>query len=371
MKVAIVNAVWDARARTPAEILDRFRTLTGWANAVRAAGAADVQVFQRFHHAAELDRQQVGYRFIFDGRRPQPSPWYDGAALCEAITAYAPDVVHINGLDQPRLTRRLRRRLPASAIVVQDHGGFDPLAISASRRAWMRHGLDAADALLVATPPQRDVFAASGVAPATLRVVDVMEASTSLRVQGERARRVGLAVLFVGRLNANKDPLTVLDGFALFLKQRPDATFAFVYDNDELEGAIRSRLATDQTLAANVSLVGAVRHEDLAAVYARADLFVLGSHREGSGYAALEALACGVIPLLTDIPSFRWITDDGRVGALWRLGDSGSLSDALVRVTSSALEPQRRAVRAHFERHFTWDAIGRRAMEVYREFSRT
>ncbi len=371
MNVAIVNPVWDARVRTPAEILDRFRTLTGWANAVHAAGAADVQVYQRFHHAAELDRQHVRYRFIPDGRRPKPSPWYDGAALCEAIAASAPDLVHINGLDHPRLTRRLRRRLPASAIVVQDHGGFDPLAISASRRAWMRRGLQSADALLVATPPHRDVFAASGMVPATLKVLDVMEASTSLRVQGERARRDGLAVLFVGRLNANKDPLTVLEGFALFLKQRPDATLAFVYDNDELEGAIRARLAADRTLASKVSLVGAVRYEDLAAVYARADLFVLGSHREGSGYAALEALACDVIPVLTDIPSFRWMTDDGRIGALWRLGDSGSLSDALVRVASSDLQPQRQSARAHFERHFTWSAIGRRAMEIYREFSRT
>jgi glycosyltransferase involved in cell wall biosynthesis len=235
----------------------------------------------------------------------------------------------------------------------------------------MRSGLQSADALLVATPPQRDVFSASGVAPATLKVRDVMEASTSLRVQGERARHDGLAILFVGRLNANKDPLTVLEGFAMFLKQRSDATLAFIYDNDELEGTIRSRLARDRTLASKVSLVGAVRHDDLAATYARADLFVLGSHREGSGYAALEALACGVIPVLTDIPSFRWMTDDGRIGALWRLGDSGSLSDALVRVSSSDLQLQRQAARAHFERHLSWDAIGRRALEIYREVSRT
>ena len=78
-----------------------------------------------------------------------------------------------------------------------------------------------------------------------------------------------------------------------------------------------------------------------------------------------------MIPVLTDIPSFRVMTDDGRIGALWRLDDSASLSDALVRVTSSDLQPHRDAARAHFERHLSWEAIGRRAMEIYREFSRT
>ena len=33
-----------------------------------------------------------------------------------------------------------------------------------------------------------------------------------------------------------------------------------------------------------------------------ADIFTLGSHREGSGYALTEALACGLPPVVTDIP---------------------------------------------------------------------
>jgi hypothetical protein len=50
---------------------------------------------------------------------------------------------------------------------------------------------------------------------------------------------------------------------------------------------------------------------------AAADLFVSGSQREGSGTALLESLACGLPPIVTDIPSFRMLTCDGRIGALW------------------------------------------------------
>jgi glycosyltransferase involved in cell wall biosynthesis len=197
-----------------------------------------------------------------------------------------------------------------------------------------------------------------------------MEGSTEFRAAAAGRTERPLAVLCVGRLNANKDPLTVLQGFARFAETHPQATLTFVYGASDLEGALRDAVRRTSS-ASRVTLAGAVPHGTLEAVYAAADIFVLGSRREGSGYAALEAMACGVVPVLTDIPSFRWLTDDGRIGALWDVGDPVSLGDALARVASSDLQAHRRAAKARFDEHFSWSAIGRRAMEIYREFSRT
>jgi glycosyltransferase involved in cell wall biosynthesis len=172
----------------------------------------------------------------------------------------------------------------------------------------------------------------------------------------------------VGRLNANKDPLTVLEGFARFTATHPQATLTFVYGTSDLEAALRA--AVQRTAgAARVTLAGAVPHGTLESVYAAADIFVLGSRREGSGYAALEAMACGVVPVLTNIPAFRGLTDDGRVGALWEPGDPASLADALARVADAPLDPQRERCRRRFEERFSWTAIGSRAAEIYRECS--
>ena len=44
--------------------------------------------------------------------------------------------------------------------------------------------------------------------------------------------------------------------------------------------------------------------------YGAADVFVSGSHSEGSGYALIEAMSAGVVPVVTDIPSFRAIAGD-------------------------------------------------------------
>lgn len=378
MRIALVNLVWDRRALAPQATLERFPTLTGWARALVAQDPdVAVTVYQRFHADLEIARVRTTYRFVADPGAPRPGTWFRGTRrFIEAVTSLSPDLVHVNGLDHPLFVRRLRRALPTTcALVVQDHGGFDPLTLSGARKLWMRSGLSAAAALLVATPRQAEAFRASGLVPPVVAVHDVMEASTSLRADERRDRHQPLAILWVGRLNANKDPLTVLEGFARFVERSGvDATLTFVYGSNELEPQLRAQLASGPhaaTLRSRVTLVGEVSPEALANVYDAADLFVLGSHREGSGYALIEAMACGVVPVVTDIPSFRSITGEGTSGVLWRAGDAASLADALARAAAMPTVAAREACRAWFESRFSWPAIGRRALEIYGALART
>ena len=98
-----------------------------------------------------------------------------------------------------------------------------------------------------------------------------------------------------------------------------------------------------------------------------ADVFVLGSHREGSGYSLLEALACGVTPVITDIPSFRTLTAGGTVGSLWNVGDAEGLCRALLSVVPGLQSDARMKVRAHFERELSFDAVGAKWAHMYKD----
>ncbi len=235
----------------------------------------------------------------------------------------------------------------------------------------MRRGLCATDAVLVSTPPQRDLFRASGLVPGRVGILDVIEGSTTLRVEGRRPSAGRPALLWVGRLNHNKDPLTVAAGFARFLASHPEATLTFVYQDETLGPQLRDAIAADARLRRAVTLRGAIAHDRLPHEYAAADFFVLGSHHESTGYAVLEALACGVPPVVTDIPSFRWLTNDGAIGALWRPGDAAAFHAALELTASRDIHSQRDASRRRFDEHFSWNAIGRRACEIYEELSPT
>jgi glycosyltransferase involved in cell wall biosynthesis len=141
-----------------------------------------------------------------------------------------------------------------------------------------------------------------------------------------------------------------------------------IYGNDDLLRMVRDR-AAQADLAGRVDLIGRVDHAKLPAFFAAADLFVLGSRREGAGFALIEALACGLAPVVTDIPAFRAVTG-GVVGALWTPGDARECARALVRVAHGNRPAQRAAARARFETALSWDVVGREAAAAYADIVR-
>jgi glycosyltransferase involved in cell wall biosynthesis len=199
----------------------------------------------------------------------------------------------------------------------------------------------------------------------------VMEAMRALhptpRASGARAdgRARLAAILWVGRLNDNKDPLTVLAGFERALGDLAGATLTMIYSADDLLPAVRQRVQRSPTLTDRVRLVGAVPHDQMPAFYSAADLFVVGSHHEGSGYALMEACACGAVPVVTDIPTFRLLTGGPVAGALWTAGDDAAFARALVDVSRRDLDAERTRLADHFTRELSWSAVGRRALEIY------
>jgi glycosyltransferase involved in cell wall biosynthesis len=362
VNVVQINYAFDEALRHPDALLQRYATLTGWSNALAGAGAR-VTVLQQFRTHASVTRDGIEYVFC-------PSPNRRLASLRAPA-----DIAHVNGLIFPWKTRSLRRLLPGdAAIVVQDHGG-EPAAgtrapASILRRVAQRANLRVPDAFLFSAAGQADAWRRAGLMTASQPVYHVMEASTGFRPMARAAARrmTGIdgapALLWVGRLNANKDPLTVLSGFERSLSDRPHATLTMIYSADDLLPSVRERVAASSGLRARVRLVGRVAHDQMPAYYSAADLFVIGSHHEGSGYALIEACACGAVPVVPTIPTFRAITADGSVGALWTPGDAASFAHALVAIGRRDLASCRGALVEHIDRTLSWPVVGRRALEI-------
>jgi hypothetical protein len=362
MRVAQVNYAFDTRLRDADALLDRYTTLIGWSVAI-AGAAPDVEVLtlQQFHSSANVAQNRTRYLFG------------DFLTLARAAARFEPDVVHVNGLGFPMRTWLMRRALPAStALVVQDHASGDPGASTAAKNAVRRSLMRSIDAFLFTALEQAEPWRRARLIQPTQSVHDVMEASTTIApLPREDARsQSGVtgapAVLWVGRLNANKDPLTVLDAFDRVSAALPSATLTMVYHQDDLLADVRARIRASTTLSDRVRLAGAVAHDRMAAFFSAADMFVVGSHHEGSGYALMEAIACGAIPIVTDIPAFRAIVG-ASIGALWTPSDATGCADSLIRIAARDLSLERQRVLDRFQRELTWEAIGRRAVSIYRE----
>ena len=131
--------------------------------------------------------------------------------------------------------------------------------------------------------------------------------------------------------------------------------------------AVEDRIATDSHLRDRVHLLGRVPRDRIELLMRAADLFVLGSHREGSGYALIEALACGLPPVVTNIPSFRSLTGAGAVGMLWPCDDPKALCEAMRSIAGRVGSEMRAAVSAHFDRELSFDALGRKLAAMYED----
>lgn len=187
-------------------------------------------------------------------------------------------------------------------------------------------------------------------------------------VDKHRARQaIGIAadplILWVGRLTTNKDPLTVLSGLEHALGALPNGRVVMVFGDDTLLPDVEQRVRRSPLLQERVTLAPRVPREEMPNYYSAADVFVSGSHYEGSGYALIEAMSAGLVPIVTDIPSFRSITGDA--GERWRPGDAAEFASAVRRVASIDLADQRARVRAQYDRVLRWEAIAHRTVADY------
>jgi glycosyltransferase involved in cell wall biosynthesis len=290
-----------------------------------------------------------------------------------AIAQQKASVIHVNGLIFPELIVAIRKACrTATAIVAQHHGGEFPIRGSGvvglwQRRHW-RNGLAAADALSFTAREQAEAWRAAEVL-GSQKILEIVESGTTIRrVDRGRARAaIGVdgdpVILWVGRLTTNKDPITVLDGLERALPALPGARAVMVFGDDTLIDAVEQRVRSSEMLRERVVLAGRVSREELPNYYSAADVFVSGSHFEGSGYALIEAISAGLIPVVTDIPSFRVIAGDS--GARWPAGDADAFAAALQRVCSGDLDDHRARVSTQYDRALRWESIAAHTVAEY------
>lgn len=353
MRVVYLNWHRDRQRRRPDKLLEAWRTLVDVPAALRRAGVA-VQVIQAAHEDRLIEHEGVPFRFVRAGGGG--GPW----RLLRAVADAQPAIVHSHGLAFPLQLRALALRAPTVPVLVQDHGSRPPRGW---RRYLMRWGLNRVRGVAFTARAQADPFRAAGVLPRRVLVCEVLESSSHFAPGDRDAARsaTGLhgdpCLLWVGRLDDNKDPLTVLNALGQALPRLRDPQLWCYYTDAPLFGRVSQRLRDDDALARRVHLKGAVSHGVLEQMYRAADFFILASHREGSGYALLEALACGTTPLVTDIPSFCRITGNGAVGALFPPDDAPALCRLLVEWSRRNPAGLRASARRHFESRLSFRAV--------------
>ena len=113
-------------------------------------------------------------------------------------------------------------------------------------------------------------------------------------------------VVFSSRaLTPNYNIETIIRSIPGVLSSAPEAKFLFVYGFSQGEDEMKN-LADDLGVSQSVRFIGPVSYEEMPCYCAAADVYVSVPSSDSSPRAVYEAMACGVPPVLSDLP---WTKD--------------------------------------------------------------
>jgi glycosyltransferase involved in cell wall biosynthesis len=180
--------------------------------------------------------------------------------------------------------------------------------------------------------------------------------------------RIGTSptLLVLGRVEPYKRIDVVLQALAGIRAQIPDARLCIVGGGTGL-AAVRDevrRLGLD----GHVTCSGAVTEREKLRYIQAADLVLNASEKEGWGLTVLEAAACGVPAVASDVPGLRDAVLNEHTGVLVPYGDVAALVEATVGLLR---DPERRrrlggAARQWAER-FSWDGVAEATAQCIEE----
>jgi len=256
--------------------------------------------------------------------------------------------------------RRLARRLGRPLVFTyhtnyEKYAHYIPLRRALVERlavSWSARFADRANLVIAPSNAVRAVLKKRGVtAP-----IEVVPTGVPLHLftpedQARARTALGLPLtdpilLYVGRLDREKNVELLLDAFPLVAETLPEARLLLVGQGTEAD-RLRAR-AHDASVGDRVSFVGAKPRETLPDYYRAASLFCFASQTETQGLVLAEAHACGLPAVAVTGPGVDEVVRDGETGFLVK-SDHRALADAAIRLLR---DPARRR------------AMGDRAREI-------
>lgn len=313
----------------------------------------------------EGERLHNGVRYCFVNFAPKYT--YFPRKFNQFVKNLDPDVVFVQGMHTPLQLIQLKLMLGRKTRIIVQHHAEKPF--TGIKKYLQKFAGRFIDAYLFASHEMGIDWVKKGNIASPQKIHEVMEVSSVFKTMDKAGARLKTGAsgdtmfLWVGRLNDNKDPLTVIKAFLRFAEGQPDVRLYMIYHTEELMQPIRD-LLNSSPQKNTIKLIGKVPHNELQYWYGSADIILSGSHYEGSGTAICEAMSCGCMPLVTDIPSFRMITDNGKCGLLYEPGNEDALLAALKQTQHLNIKEKQAASLSYFKSHLSFEAIAQKIQEI-------
>ncbi|MCK4789039.1 MAG: glycosyltransferase family 4 protein [Desulfobacteraceae bacterium] len=174
------------------------------------------------------------------------------------------------------------------------------------------------------------------------------------------------AILFVGPLRVGKGVFDLLDIASLLRQSHPDIKIYIAGGGPSKHCILRQIHKRGLT---QVILLNSLPHHELNSLYNRSRVFVLPTYYEGLPTTILEAMACELPVVASNVSGIPDLIDEGVNGYMVRPGDVDGFYRKIVELLEDPEKCGRfgKAGKQKVLERFTWRIIADRIVEIYHE----
>jgi glycosyltransferase involved in cell wall biosynthesis len=286
------------------------------------------------------------------------------------------DIYHGPDFVLPPLNGKLRKIVTVHDLAFLEHPEYAVPQLAAYLKKVAPEAVAAADVVAAvsgetrralieyfSTPPEKITLVPNGIRSYLRRITDPILLEAVRHKYGLKSP----LVLGVGTLEPRKNHLGLIKAFhraaSSSNRQARPAMLAIAGGEGWMYDETRQAVA-DLKLEQKVRFLGRVSDLDLMLLYSLADVFVFPSFYEGFGVPPLEAMACGVPVIVSNISSLPEVVGDAAL--LVNPHDTGAIAQAILRVLGNPqLQEELRQKGYERARHFTWAESARKMLSIY------
>lgn len=172
-------------------------------------------------------------------------------------------------------------------------------------------------------------------------------------------------LIFIGRLIRDKGIMEYLNAASYIVEEYSNASFYLYGEVDPHNPSFISSNEMKSFASEKINFMGKVQNIEIA--LGHASCVILPSYREGMSRSLLEAAACGIPIITTDVPGCQEIVEDSKTGLLCK---AKSTQDLIVKIEkfldlkNSEIKIMGDKARLKVEKEFSVDLVVKKYIEI-------
>jgi D-inositol-3-phosphate glycosyltransferase len=181
-------------------------------------------------------------------------------------------------------------------------------------------------------------------------------------------------LLYVGRIEPLKGIDTLIEALALMQRAGLFVCLSVIGGDQENANNEMARLQTlreQYGLKDLVAFLGKRDQDTLPYYYSAAEAVVVPSHYESFGMVALEAMACGIPVVASQVGGLAFLVQDGITGFTVPVDEPEAMAERLTRlINDRRLRQEMGRNAARLAREYSWENIAQRLIQLYQDLLR-